>query len=151
MSSTHTLPVNIFSLEGGEIMLARDNENFRTPGENWTHDPPVEYYMFIARSNYWTGGSRVWFLPRAWKFPLSRASMVSPPSKLKMFTGNLCVLLTSVLLKLSFRSPAEKKKQTGTNKQTLFGNYINAINRPGFWCFSHKWFSSLINKQIYTF
>ena len=31
-----TLPVNIFNLEGGEIMLARDNENFRTPGENWT-------------------------------------------------------------------------------------------------------------------
>ena len=30
MSSTHTLPVNIFNLEGGEIMLARDNENFRT-------------------------------------------------------------------------------------------------------------------------
>ena len=32
--------MNIFNLEGGEIMLARDNENFRTPGENWTHDPP---------------------------------------------------------------------------------------------------------------
>ena len=76
-------------------MLARENENFRTPGENWTHDPPVEYYMFIARFNHWTGGSRVWFLPRAWKFPLSRASMVSPPSKLKMFTGNLCVLLVT--------------------------------------------------------
>ena len=27
MSSTHTLPVNIFNLEGEEIMLARDNEN----------------------------------------------------------------------------------------------------------------------------
>ena len=40
MSSTHTLPVNIFNLEGGEIMLALDNENFRTLGENWTHDPP---------------------------------------------------------------------------------------------------------------
>ena len=40
MSSTHTLPVNIFNLEGGEIALARDKENFRTPGENWTHDPP---------------------------------------------------------------------------------------------------------------
>ena len=40
MCSTHTLPVNIFNLEGGEIMLARDNENFRTHGENWTHDPP---------------------------------------------------------------------------------------------------------------
>ena len=44
---------------------------------------------------------------------LSRASMVSPPSKLKMFTGNVCALLTSVSLKLSFRSPAEK-----TNKHS---------------------------------
>ena len=34
MSSTHTLPVNIFNLEGGETMLARDKENFRTQGEN---------------------------------------------------------------------------------------------------------------------
>ena len=34
MSSTQTLPVNIFNLEGGEIMLALDNENFRTLGEN---------------------------------------------------------------------------------------------------------------------
>ena len=34
MSSTHTLPVNIFNLEGGEIMIARDNENLRTLGEN---------------------------------------------------------------------------------------------------------------------
>ena len=62
--------------------------------------------MFIGSSNHWTGGSRVRFLLGAWKFPLSRASMVSPPSKLKMFTGNVCVLLTiaSVSLKLSFRS-----------------------------------------------
>ena len=29
-----------------------------------------------------------------------RACMVSPPSKLKMFTGSVCVLLTSVSLKL---------------------------------------------------
>ena len=34
VSSTHTLPVNIFGLEGGETMLARDKENFRTQGEN---------------------------------------------------------------------------------------------------------------------
>ena len=32
--------MNIFNLEGEEVMIARDNENFRTPGENWTHDPP---------------------------------------------------------------------------------------------------------------
>ena len=59
-------------------------------------------------------------LKEAWKFPLSWASMVSPPSKLKMFTGNVCVLLTSVSLKLSFRSPAEKKtnKQEQTNKHS---------------------------------
>ena len=45
-------------------------------------------------------GSRVRFSPRAGKFSLSRASMVSPPSKLKMFTGSVCVLLISVSLKI---------------------------------------------------
>ena len=109
---------------------------FSYPGRE-LNSRPSEYYMFIGRSNHWTGWSRVRFLPGAWRFPFSWASMVSPPSKLKMFTGNVCVLLTSVSLKLSFRSPAEKK-QTGTNKRTLFCNYLNAINRPGFWCFSHK-------------
>ena len=29
VSSTHALPANIFNLEGGDTMLARDNENFR--------------------------------------------------------------------------------------------------------------------------
>ena len=37
---------------------------------------------------------------RTGEFSLSRASMISPPSKLKMFTGSVCVLLTSVSLKL---------------------------------------------------
>ena len=46
------------------------------------------------------GGSRVRFSPRARIFSFSRASMVSPPSKLKMFTGSVCVLLTSVSLKI---------------------------------------------------
>ena len=32
VSSTHTLPVNIFNLEGGETMLAGENENVRAPG-----------------------------------------------------------------------------------------------------------------------
>ena len=40
VGSTHTLPVKIFNLEGEEFLLARDNENVRSPGENWTHDPP---------------------------------------------------------------------------------------------------------------
>ena len=79
-------------------MLARDNETLRTLGENRTRDFPNT--INIRRSNYWTRGSRVWFLPGAWKFPLSRASMISPPSKLKTFTGNVHVLLTSVSLKL---------------------------------------------------
>ena len=29
VSSTHTFPVNIFNLEGGETMLARDKGNFQ--------------------------------------------------------------------------------------------------------------------------
>ena len=59
-------------------------------------------FKSVQSSTCWQNeaGSRVRFSPGAWKFPLSRASMVSPPSKLKMFTGSVCVLLTSVSLKL---------------------------------------------------
>ena len=42
MSSTHTLPVNIFNLEGGETMLA--------PGENRTRDPA----SFCPQVDDWT-------------------------------------------------------------------------------------------------
>ena len=99
-------------------MLARDNENFRTPGENWTHDPPNttclsdvpttepegrEFDSCQGHGNFLCPG-RAWFLT---------------PSKLKMFTGNVCVLLTSVSLNISFRGPAEKKnKQQQTNKHS---------------------------------
>ena len=43
VSSTHTFPVNIFNLEGGETMLAHDKENFHAPGKNRTRDPPVQW------------------------------------------------------------------------------------------------------------
>ena len=110
MSSTHTLPVNIFNLEGGETMLAT--------GKNRTHGPPNT----ISDVPTTEPECREFDSCRGMEISFVWASMVSPPSKLKMFTGNVCELLTSVSLKLSFRSPAEKK-QTGTNKQTLFGNY----------------------------
>ena len=44
MSSTHTFPVNIFNLEGGETMLARGKQNFHAPGKNRTRDPPVQWW-----------------------------------------------------------------------------------------------------------
>ena len=50
MSSTHTLPVNIFNLEGGETMLSRDKENFHAPGENRTRDPA----SFCQQVDDWT-------------------------------------------------------------------------------------------------
>ena len=34
--------------------------------------------MFIGRSNHWTGGSRVQFLPGAWKFPLKWRRKLMP-------------------------------------------------------------------------
>ena len=43
VSSTDTFPVNIFNLEGGETMLARDKGNFHAPGKNRTRDPPVQW------------------------------------------------------------------------------------------------------------
>ena len=64
------------------------------------------------------GGSRLRFSPGVGKFSLSRASMVSPPFKLKMFAGSVCVLLTSVSLKLikikiNLRNPEFVTKQNG--------------------------------------
>ena len=50
MSSTHTLPVNIFNLEGGETMLAQDKGNFQAPGENRTRDPA----LFCQQVDDWT-------------------------------------------------------------------------------------------------
>ena len=43
VSSTHTFPVNIFNLEGGETMLAKDKGNFHALGKNRTRDPPVQW------------------------------------------------------------------------------------------------------------
>ena len=115
MSSTHTLPLNIFNLKEGETKLTRDNENFSNSGENRTCDPPVqclERPIFIV-----FGGSRVWFPPGVLTFPLSRVSMVSPSFKLKMFTGSVCVLLTSVSeikIKLIYATTSSwQKKQNG--------------------------------------
>ena len=79
-------------------MLALDKENSHAQGEDRTRDPPVqwlEHPIFIV-----FGGSRVRFSPGVRKVSLSRASMVSPTFNLKMFTGSVCVLLTSVSLKL---------------------------------------------------
>ena len=97
VSSTHSFPVNIFNLEGGETMLARYKGNFQAPVENRTRDPP---FQWLERPIIVFGGWWVQFSPWVRNFSLSRASMVSPPSKLKMFSGSVCVLLTSVSLKL---------------------------------------------------
>lgn len=50
MSSTHTLPVNIFNLEGGETMFAQDKGKFHAPGANRTHDPA----SFCQQFDDWT-------------------------------------------------------------------------------------------------
>ena len=79
-------------------------------------------FKSVQSSTCWQNeaGSRVRFSPGAWKFPLSRASMVSPRSKLKLFTESVCVLLTSVSLKLikikliyATTSSWEKNKMAG--------------------------------------
>ena len=101
VSSTHTFPVNNFNLEGGETMLAQDKlRKFPCPRQESNSRPPGSV---VGTSDFHIvfGGSWVQFSPRVRKFFLSRASMVSPPSKLKMFTGSVCVLLTSVSLKLT--------------------------------------------------
>ena len=103
VSSTHTLPVNIFNLEGGEIMLARENENSPVLSD-FLPQARIELMTLRILHVYRTfqplnrDGREFDSCPR--KFPLFRASMVSPPSKLKMFTGNSYVVLTRVSLKL---------------------------------------------------
>ena len=65
VSSTHTLPVNIFNLEGGETMLARENENFRVPGENRTRDPPnTGSYVLTTEPPVWIFVQNYAFLRR---------------------------------------------------------------------------------------
>ena len=79
-------------------MLARDNENFRTRARiELTTLRILQVYRTFQPLN--RDGREFDSCPGHGNF-LSGASMVSPPSKLKMFTGYLCVLLTSVSLKL---------------------------------------------------
>ena len=47
VSSIHTLPVNIFILEGGETMLAQEKGNFYAPGENRTRDSLLAFYLRV--------------------------------------------------------------------------------------------------------
>ena len=55
---------------------------------------------WVILTQLWTTRPASSILARGRKISLSRASMVSPPFKLKMFSVSVCVLLTSVSLKL---------------------------------------------------
>ena len=68
--------MNIFNLQGGETMCARENKNFRTTGKNRTHGPPN------------TISDVPTIEPQGREFESCQVSMVSPPSKLKMYTGD---------------------------------------------------------------
>ena len=72
---------------------------FACPGKEWNSRPSGSV-VGTSDKHVVFGGSWVQFSPWVRKFSLSRASMISPPSKLKIFTGSVCVLLTSVSLKL---------------------------------------------------
>ena len=50
VSSKNTLPVDIFNLEGGETMLARDKGTFHALGENRTRDQA----SFCQQVDDWT-------------------------------------------------------------------------------------------------
>ena len=82
-------------------MLARDKGNFQALVENRTRGPPVQW---LERAILYSEGRE--FNSRR-GYEIFRCPgralpnfIVSPPSKLKMFTGTVCVLLTSVSLKL---------------------------------------------------
>ena len=81
------------------------------------------------------------------KISLSRANMVSPPSKLKMFTGSVCVLLTSVSLKLTkikitliyaTTSSWEKKQNGGWKLRDTDWFYFSFYNPSCFFLWSES-------------
>ena len=80
-------------------MLALDKGNFHASRQE-SNSRPSGSVLGTSDKHVVFGGAWVQFSPGVRKFSLSRASVISPPSKLKMFTGSVCVLLTSVSLKL---------------------------------------------------
>ena len=86
----------------GPGTVKKQTGNFHAPGENRTRDPPVQcradkgyplssLVQWLARPVFIVfAGSWVRFSPGVGKFSLPRASMVSLPFKLKMFTGSVC-------------------------------------------------------------
>ena len=82
-------------------MLAQDKGNFHAHGKNRTRDPPVQWLerpilisCSIRRvvSSILASGTKIFFVPGEHGFS---------SFQVKMFTGSVCVLLTSVSLKLT--------------------------------------------------
>ena len=112
-------------------MLAHDKGNFQALVKNWTRAGSVVGTPDIVLRGLW-----VQFSPCVRNFLLSQVSMVSPPSKLKMFTGSVCVLLTSVSLKLikikikfiyATTSSWEKNKMVGERLILFFFSWSEFI------------------------
>ena len=133
VSSTHTLPVNIFNMEGGETMLAPNKLKEISMHRRESNSRPSG--SVVGTSNIVFGGSWLQLSPGVRKFSLSRASMVSPPSKFKMFSGSVCVLLTSVSLKLikikliyATTSWCEKNKLVGERVVSEYNDSFHFID-----------------------
>ena len=113
MSNTHIFPVNIFNLEGGETMLARDKGNFHAPGKNRTRDPPVQWlerpinmYYYICTEIY---------------------------CKMNMSNKNDALQSTRNLIGCAIFLTSEKYRMTNHNPQTkVFTSDKNRIDFPAF-------------------
>ena len=106
----------------------------------------------VGTSDIVFGGWWVQFSPGVRKFSLSRASMISPPSKLKMFTGSVCVLLTSVSLKLikikikliyATTSSWEKKQNGGWKLRDTDWFYFSFYNPSCLFFYDPSWSESI--------
>ena len=142
-------------------MLARGKGNFHAPGKDRPCDPPVQWLqspIFIV-----FGGSRVRFSPGVRKVLLSQASMVSPPFKLKMFTGSVCVLRASVSLKLITikieliyaTTSSWEKKQNGGWKVSDADWFFFSFYHPSWFFYDPSWsnpdwWSELIRSDFCT-
>ena len=126
-------------------------------GKNWTRDHPRSVVGTFDKHVVF-GGLWVQFSPRVRRFSLSRAIMISPPSKLKIFTGSVCVLLIKINKnknknKINFRNHKfVREKQNGGWKLSDTNWFYFSLYSPSCFFFIIRVFflwSELIRVQFY--
>ena len=95
-------------------MLALDKGNFHASRQE-SNSRPSGSVLGTSDKHVVFGGAWVQFSPGVRKCSLSRASMISPPSKLKVFTGSVSLKSIKIKIKLIYATSSswEKNKMAG--------------------------------------